>query len=314
MIINLKIICMRYFFGLILVFVSGSVLASDSLNFTSREVIYGRKDGMALTMTVLTPKDKPNGKAIISVLSGNWISSERMRNRFPEWSKVYVENGYTVFGVMVGCQPRYTIPEEIADLKRAVRFVRYHAGDYGIDAGRIGITGSSSGGHLSLMIATADDVTDPKSADPVDKVSARVQAAAVFYPPTDFINYGGPNTSGKINQAGLVMARVAAAFDFKTWNDTTGTFVSITDTEKRLAIAREISPVNSVSADDPPVLIIHGNRDVLVPMQQSESMIARLKEVKVTCELIIKDGAGHGWRNVEEEEKRFIAWFDKYLK
>lgn len=110
------------------------------------------------------------------------------------------------------------------------------------------------------------------------------------------------------------MARVAAAFDFKTWNDTTGTFVSITDTEKRLAIAREISPVNSVSADDPPVLIIHGNRDVLVPMQQSESMIARLKEVKVTCELIIKDGAGHGWRNVEEEEKRFIAWFDKYLK
>ncbi|MBK7558383.1 MAG: hypothetical protein IPI54_08910 [Chitinophagaceae bacterium] len=79
---------MRYFFWLILVFVSGSVLASDSLNFTSKEVIYGRKDGMALTMTVLTPKDKPNGKAIISVLSGNWISSERMRNRFPEWSKV----------------------------------------------------------------------------------------------------------------------------------------------------------------------------------------------------------------------------------
>jgi acetyl esterase/lipase len=305
---------MRNFFGLILFFMSCTVQASDSLNFTSKEVIYGRKDGMALTLTVLTPKEKPNGKAIISVLSGNWISSERTRNRFPEWSKVYIENGYTVFGVMVGSQPRYTIPEEIVDLKRAVRFIRYHAKEYNIDAAKIGITGSSSGGHLSLMIATADESADPRSADPVDKVSARVQAAAVFFPPTDFINYGGPNTSGKINQAGLVMARVAAAFDFKVWNDTTGTFVSITDTEKRLAIAREISPVNSVSADDPPVLIIHGNKDILVPMQQSESMIARLKEAKVPCEFIVKENAGHGWRNVDEEEKHFIAWFDKYLK
>ncbi len=305
---------MRYFIILFLAAFTLSTAAQDSLNYTKSEIIYGRKDGMALTMTVLTPKEKPIGKAIISVLSGNWVSSERMRARFPEWSKAYVENGYTVFGVMVACQPRYTIPEEIADLKRAVRFIRYNAKEYGIDAAKIGITGSSSGGHLSLMIATADDVVDTKSTDPVDKVSARVQAAAVFYPPTDFINYGGPNPSGKINQAGLVMAKVAAAFDFKIWNDTTGTFVSITDTEKRLAIAKEISPVNSVSADDPPVLIVHGDKDVLVPKQQSESIIAKLKEAKVPCELIIKEGGGHGWRNIEEEEKKFVDWFGKYLK
>ncbi len=305
---------MRYIFIFLFLCTSFSIAAKDSLNYSNTEIIYGRKDGMALIMTMLAPKQHSNGKAIIFVLSGNWVSSERMRARFPEWSKLYIENGYTVFGVMVGSQPRYTIPDEIVDLKRAVRFVRYNAKAYGIDADQIGITGSSSGGHLSLVIATADDIIDSKSSDPVDKVSGRVQAVAVFFPPTDFINYGGINTSGKINQAGLVFAKVASAFDFKVWNDTTGTFVSITDTEKRLAIAKEISPINAVSSDDPPVLIIHGNKDALVPMQQSESIIAKFKEAKVTCNFIIKEGGGHGWRNVEVEEKNFVDWFDKYLK
>lgn len=305
---------MRYYFLIIFISVSLSVTASDSLMFSKTEIIYGRKDGMALTMTVLTPKQKPNGKAIVSVISGNWISSERSRARLPEWSQTYIDNGYTVFGVMVSSQPKYAIPDEIIDLKRAVRFIRYNAKDYSIDPNKIGITGSSSGGHLSLLIATADDITNSKSTDPVDKVSSRVQAAAVFFPPTDFINYGGVNTSGKINQAGLVFAKVAAAFDFKVWNDTTGTYVSITDTDKRLAIAKEISPINSVSSDDPPVIIVHGDKDVLVPKQQSESIIARFKEAKVPCEFIIKEGGGHGWKDMQVEEKNFVSWFDKYLK
>ncbi len=305
---------MRINFFLILILVSLSASATDSLSFTKTEIIYGRKDGMALTMTVLTPKKKPNGKAIISVISGNWVSSERSRLRLPEWSQTYIDNGYTIFGVMVSSQPRYAIPDEIIDLKRAVRFVRYNAKEYGIDENKIGITGSSSGGHLALMIATADDIANSRSTDPVDKVSSRVQAAAVFFPPTDFINYGGVNTSGKINQAGLVFAKVAAAFDFKVWNDTTGTYVSITDTDKRLAIAKEISPINSVSSDDPPVMIIHGDKDVLVPKQQSESIIAKFKEANVPCQFIIKEGGGHGWKDMQVEEKNFVDWFNKYLK
>lgn len=305
---------MRYLFLIGCLAASFYATATDSLSFSKTEVIYGRKDGMALTMTVLKPVSKPNGKAIISVLSGNWVSSERMREGFPERTQMYIDKGYTVFGVMVGCQPRYTIPDEISDLKRAVRFIRYNAKEYGIDPDKIGITGSSSGGHLSLMVATADETVTPKSNDPVDKVSSRVQAIAVFYPPTDFINYGGPNTSETINQAALVLTGVAAAFDFKFWNDTTKTYTSITDTKKRLAIAREISPVNAVTPDDPPVLIVHGDKDMLVPKQQSESIIEKFKEVKVPNKLIIKEGGTHGWRNREVEEQHFLDWFDKYLK
>lgn len=296
------------------IFSSVCVIASDSTQFTKTEIIYGRKDGMALTMMMLKPKAKANGKAIISVLNGNWISSPRMMDMFLTKSDIYLDAGYTLFGVMVSSQPQYTIPDEIKDLKRAVRFVRYNAKEYGIDADHIGITGSSAGGHLSLMIATSDDDKNIKSNDPVDKVSARVQAVAVFYPPTDFINYGGPNTSGKINQAGLVFARVAAAFDFKEWNDTTGTFVSIADTKKRLEIAKEISPITWVTSDDPPVIIIHGDKDFLVPKQQSESIIEKFKEAHIPEKLIIKEGGSHGWPDREVEEKNFVEWFDKYLK
>ena len=180
---------MRLNFFMVLILVSSTVSASDSLSFTKTEMVYGRKDGMALTMTVLKPIKNTNGKAIVSVLSGNWVSSERMRQNFPERAQLYIDAGYTVFGVMVGCQPRYTIPDEIIDLKRAVRFIRFNAKEYGIDANKIGITGSSSGGHLSLMIATANETENSKSNDPVDKVSSRVQAVAVFYGAAGFIKF-----------------------------------------------------------------------------------------------------------------------------
>ena len=304
----------RYILLVLVSLYSFTGTAQDSLNYAKSEIIYGRKDGMALTMTMVSPKKQANGKAIIYVLSGNWVSSERMLDAFPKASGLYVDAGYTVFGVMVGCQPRYAIPDEIIDLKRAVRFVRYNAKQYGIDPDHIGITGSSSGGHLSLMIATADDVADTRSFDPVDKISARVQAVAVFYPPTDFLNYGKPNSFSQVSQAGLALMGVAGAFDFKVWNDTTRTYVSVTSMEKKAQIAKEISPINFVTSDDPPVFIIYGNKDIVVPMQQSESIIAKFKEAKVPCEFIVKDGGGHGWRNREVEEKNFVAWFDKYLK
>lgn len=305
---------MKYFFFLLLIFSMLHGTAQDSLPYTKQELIYGRKDGMALTMTMLSPKQNANGKAILYVLSGNWVSSERMLEAFPERSGLYIDAGYTLFGVMLSCQPRYAIPEGIIDLKRAVRYVRYNAAKFKIDPDRIGITGSSSGGHLSLSVATADDVIDMKSADPVERVSARVQAAGVFYPPTDFLNYGKANTFSQVSQAGLALLGVAGAFDFKVWNDTTRTYVPVTSMEKRMQIAKEVSPINYVSSDDPPVFIIYGNKDIVVPMQQSESIIAKFREAKVPCEFIIKEGGGHGWRNREVEEKNFIDWFDKYLK
>src|ERR1700692_1506651 len=85
-----------------------------------------------------------------------------------------------------------SIPECAADLNRDVLYIRSHAKDYHIDPDRIGITGASAGGHLSVMQGTAGDAGDKNGKDPVDQTSSRVQAVACFFPPTDFLNYGKP--------------------------------------------------------------------------------------------------------------------------
>src|SRR5207302_102584 len=139
------------------------------------DVIYGRKYGSALTMDVFTPP-KQNGAAIIWAASGGWFSAHEFVNaRFPQ---EYTSRGYTVFAVVHGSQPKYAIPEVLQDMHRAVRFIRFHAKDYHIDPDRIGITGGSAGGHLSLMQGTAGTMGDPNAKDPIDRESSRVQAVA----------------------------------------------------------------------------------------------------------------------------------------
>jgi len=286
--------------------------AQDSSYYSQAEIIYGRKDGMALTMLKLTPRKDAKGKAIISVVSGNWVSGITMLNSFTRRAGIYTRNGYTMFLVMHGSQPRYSIPDEMEDIKRAVRFIRHHASEYGIDSMHIGITGSSSGGHLSLMTALSDDKPPVYIRDAADRVSAKIQAAAVYFPPVDFLNWGGKSASTR--QELLRKARVTAAFDFKKINDTTGVYDRITDEEQIKKIAFDIAPINQVTSNDPPVIIAHGDADPIVPLQQSESLIKALKEAGVPNELIIKPGGSHGWNNSEEQDLKFIAWFDKYLK
>lgn len=302
----------KYFLSILWVCCFLSIKAQDTSHFTQTEIIYGRKDGMALTMMKLTPKKLVKGKAIVKVISGNWKSGYDRFSRALTESTGFLEAGYTVFAVLHSSQPRYTIVDQVADLKRAVRFIRYYAKEYNIDPEYIGITGSSSGGHLSLMIATAEDIPE-SSPDPINQVSAKVQAAVVFFPPTDFLNYGKQNTLTYINDRMLTMAGVAAAFDFKFWNDTTQTYSSVKELSKKADIARQVSPANFVTADDPPVLFFHGDKDFLVPVQQSQLMIDNYKKVNVPSELIIRKDAGHGWKLDGIEEKKILDWFNKYL-
>ena len=165
------------------------VKAAVAADFTRKEdVVYGRKYGTTPTMDVFTPKANVNGAAIVWVVSGGWFSGHEAINPAP--IDELLKRGYTVFAVVHGSQPRYTIPEIVSDMNRAVRFIRHHAADYHIDPDRIGITGGSAGGHLSLMQGTGGDLGNAAAKDPIDKTSSRVQAVACFFPPTDFLNYG----------------------------------------------------------------------------------------------------------------------------
>jgi dipeptidyl aminopeptidase/acylaminoacyl peptidase len=139
-----------------------------------------------------------------------------------------------------------------------------------------------------------------------------VQAVACFFPPTDFLNYG------KVGEAKIHATDHAppyrAAFDYRELDKEARLWVPITDTKRLEEIARQISPVFHVSSDDPPTLIIHGDQDRLVPLQQSERIVEKLRKAGVDTNLVIKKGAGHGWFGMEKDETQLIDWFDKYLK
>jgi len=284
---------------------------ADEPSFSRNEVIYGRKFGMALTMDVFKPKKDANGAGVIFVVSGGWYSDHNgITGNIPLYVKPMVDKGYTIFAVCHGSNPKFAMPEILEDLHRSVRFIRRNAKEYGIAPDRIGITGGSAGGHLSLMQGCAGKDGNPKAADLVDRESSRVQAVVAFFPPTDFLNWG---EKGKPMLGNHPIVPVKGAFDFHRLDPKTNSFVLIEDEKKREEIGREISPINHVAKDNPPTLIVHGDKDILVPLQQAETMAAKMKEVGAVGELIVKKGGGHDGKLVVDHLPKMIEWFDKYL-
>ena len=287
-----------------------SARAEDGPSFTRTEdVVYGRKHGMALTMDVFAPKADANGAGIVWMISGGWFSAHEAIN--PGYIAPFLDRGYTVFAVVHGSQPRFTIPEVVEDVNRAVRYIRYHAAEYHVDPDRLGVTGASAGGHLSLMLGTAGGLGNPFAKDLVDRGSSRVQAVACFFPPTDFFNYGKP---GERALGEGILKGFKAPFDFNALDPEAKVFRPIADPGMRDAIGRQISPVNHASPDDPPTLIIHGDADQLVPIQQAEIMVEKLKEKGVEAKLVVKPGAAHGWPDLVKDNEVLADWFDQHLK
>lgn len=304
---------MRFFIFVSLLVVCIQAQTQDTTVYTKQEVIYGRKDGLAMTMLILTPA-KTNQRGIVSIVSGNWISSMRRMDQWTEISRHYLDKGYTVFLVVHGSQPRYSLQDAVSDIKRAVQFVRYNAAQYKINPDYIGAMGSSSGGHLALMAGLSDNNGNPSSADPVERVSGKVQAVACFFPPTDFLNYGMQGINPAQQRPFLQSLGVLGAFTFTEFDSTKKIYVEITDQEKIIAIAKAMSPAQLVTSDDPPVMIWHGDKDRVVPLQQSKLLQQKMEALRLPFVLKVKEGGQHGWKDLLQDEKDFIAWFDQHLK
>ncbi len=288
-------------FFLTLLLVVGSALASwsqTSAAFTRTEdVIYGRKFGTALTLDVFQP-EKANGYGMIYVVSGGWHSGHGGIN--PEMFQTFFDRGYTVFAVVHGSQPKFSISEIVEDIHRSVRFIRFNAKKYHIDPDHIGISGSSAGGHLSLTLGTQGGPGDPEAKDPIDRESSAVQAVACFFPPTDFLNYGKPGEDGI---EFLISKGYKEAFGPRTDSP-----------EGSAELGREISPIYFINPNMAPTLILHGDADKLVPIQQSESFVKATTDAGATAKLVVKEGGGHGWPKWTDDLVLFNDWFDKYLR
>jgi acetyl esterase/lipase len=290
-----------------LAFLPGSVRAQAPEFERLRDVIYGRKAGLALTMDVFSPK-KANRCGVIFVVSGGWFSNHEAIN--PVGYAELLRRGYTVFAVVHGSQPKFTIPEIAEDVNRAVRFIRHNAEKYQIDPERLGATGVSAGAHLSLLLGTAGKPGDDKARDPVERQSSKVQAVACFCPPTDFLNWG---VKGKEFINRNFQPPFTAAIDYHEFDKAKALYIPITDENRLREITRSISPITHVSAQSAPTLIFHGEKDRLVPLQQAETFMARLKEAGVPAKLVVREGADHVWATLLLDFVPCADWFDEHL-
>jgi len=252
----------------------------------TQDVIYMKSGGTAFTMDVLKPA-KPNKAAVVFMVSGGWISDHSMLKSFgPDLEKVFVNAGFTVFEVVHGAQPRFKVAEIVDQVRTAVRFVHAHAADYGIDTNRVGVTGISSGGHLALMIAGSPD--------------SQVNAAAAIAPPTDLANWGKPNFVFT-DDPQLAVFIPALGLDPKAAKNEID------------ALVGDLSPIKYVSSKYPPTLIVHGDDDKVVPLQQAQSMDKVLDKLGVKHKLEVIPGGGHDDKTFGPGLTKALQWFKENL-
>ncbi|MHC4740798.1 MAG: alpha/beta hydrolase [Planctomycetota bacterium] len=263
-----------------------ALVAKDNITIKP-DVVYGHKHGMALTMDVFQP-EKANGAGVLFMVSGGWFSKWAPPEQSTGFFKHLLDKGFTVFAVRHGSSPKYLVPEIVEDVRRSVRFVRLRAKEYGVDPERLGVCGFSAGGHLSLMLGMTSDNGDPSAKDEIQKVSNRVAAVVAYFPPTDLRPYV---------KAGDAVTKFFPALGFDP-ND-----------------ANDVSPLLHASEDDPPALMIHGDKDFLVPLWHSEKMQEALKAKGVESELIVIKGGGHGFsgKDARKAANAWGEWFEKHL-
>lgn len=280
------------------IFLLMAVSLASARDTRVKDVIYQTRGGFALTMDVFEPTT-PNGGAVIWLVSGGYGSNRDQIS--PMLADIFTKRGLTVFEVVHGSAPKFQVPEITQDLQRAVRFIRHNASQYGVDPNRIGISGASSGGQLSLMTAMLGKLGPAEAKDPVDRETSEINAVAVFFPPTDMLNWG---------KDGVSTFKVPMLQVF--WPAFGVTKQSDPLVVKELA--RTMSPIYGVTTKFPPTLLIHGDKDPLVPLQQSQIFDAKLAENGVVHKLIVVPGVGHGWKDMAPQFAQIAEWLDRKLK
>jgi acetyl esterase/lipase len=263
-----------------------------------QNIVYAEVHGIGLLADVFTPQAEKNGAAIVEVASGAWHSDRSKLDDLAEAQvfDILCQHGYTVFAIRPGSISKFSALEMVANVERGIRWAKSQAETYGIDADRFGLMGASAGGHLACLAA----VTYGKSSGEPD---AAVAAAGVFFPATDLIDYGAIKIDPSSNsQLGKLIRRLAFPEGVDGLDEA--------QIQQRLTA---ISPARLVTANTPPFLLIHGSADFMVPLQQSQVLLAALEEHDVPAELIVKQGGGHPWPTVHEEVEIMADWFDQQL-
>ena len=219
----------------------------------------------------LPPKAEGLKPVVVWIHGGGWEAG----NKSDCPAKAMVARGYVVASVDYRLSQHAVFPAQIEDCKASIRWLRAHAAEYQIDPGRIGVWGASAGGHLVALLGTTGNVRDFDVGENLNQSSC-VQCVIDWFGPTDFLHYGDPSAA-RLDDKKSPVTRLLG-----------GTVV------EKPQLAKQSSPIYYVKPDAAPFLIMQGDNDSLVPMQQSESLYEALQQAKVQSILKIYPGAGHG--------------------
>jgi acetyl esterase/lipase len=248
----------------------------------ARTVAYCDEDGQALPMTLFAPAQTADHPvpAVLQVHGGGWHQGARFTALDASLTATdLVRAGFVVASIDYLLAPLNPWPDQIVDVACAVRFLRDHATDLGIDPDRIAAWGDSAGGQLVSLLATAGVVTSSLwDKGPYTDISSRVQDVVDEYGPADLSSTDWPHATA-------VMIRSV----FGAWPDGTN------------PVLKAASPVSYVAAGDPPFLIVQGTDDGTVPASQSESLAQHLRDVGVPVDLVLVARGPHGLANPDED-------------
>mgnify|MGYP005846653299 CR=1 FL=1 len=239
------------------------------------------------------------GKGIIDVVSGGFKDSDD-RLREHELAGLFIvmcSRGYTVFAVRPGSVPQFTDLEMTQNLQRGIRWVKENAPKYGVDPEKLALAGASAGGHLALMSMVNEEPGEPNATDPLLRHSTRVRAVVAFFPPTDFLRWENDQPVDYTRKPKLM------------FSDGLGGHSK----EEQDAMAARLSPARHVRSGLPPLLLIHGDSDPVVPLNQSLYMERAMREAGNEVKLIIKPGGGHFWLTIIEEIITAADWVTEKL-
>ncbi len=264
------------------------------------DIPYAGTDNPRQRLDLFLPKS-PEGEGplpvVVFIHGGAWRAGDRRGG----WGRVapYVESGHYA-GVSVGYRltDEAIWPAQIHDCKAAIRWIRANAAKYRIDPERIGVFGSSAGGHLVAMLGTSGDVKELEGdLGDHDSTSSRVACVVDEFGPSEL----------------LAMGQYPSRMNHDAADSPESLLIGGAIQENK-DLARAASPITYVSADDPPFLMIHGTEDPLVPFNQSERLRDALKAAGVEALLIPIEGGGHGGFRNPEVPERTRRFFDKHLR
>jgi acetyl esterase/lipase len=245
----------------------------------AKDIPYGLGGDMTLLMDLYRPKQKAAKPfpVVIQIHGGAWAGGDKRGQ--PDAG--FLRRGIAVAKIDYRLSNMAPFPAALEDCKCAVRFLRANAAKLNLDPDRIGVTGESAGAHLALLVACVTSSAGFEGSGGHESFSSRVACAVSFYGETDLTQMpektlANPNSPVARFLGGLI--------------------------KDKPDLYRQASPIEYVAKDSPPILFIHGDKDTVVPLEQSERMLAKLKEAGVEGKLIVAKNGMHDMRPAPGEK------------